>query len=616
MEGELSYYSYIQKLPRLSQSDIEKLYESEDIHKDNLDDQIDELSNKLGINNLFDFSCDKNNISEEDLKKLESLRLKRFHKLINGKKSIYRTFPSKELISKVVEGNLYLALCYSKKYYKEAGSDYSFDDLFQMASEALISAAKYYIPSSIAKFSTYASRCIDNSLKRDIYNKDKKKTIKNDFFRKELSKFNLIETLLNSIDKDSMVFRDSSIRFINKAIRKYNKNMYYCFDKTIPLFKKGFSIKDVMNLYRSLISDSYINELVDGDDLDFIKHYVSLNELDYHKKTIKFEKEKIKLYMFKIHCIKELIEFEKRYKKENNGNVPSLEEQYEFLIKNQRILKRKNNSREMFENKRMHFTSFYSEYYDKYNIDLLSDDNNRKTEKENFEEIFKMYSSSIKELLQGGCPYVACYDCSGIDVFLTNKYDSDYLYLLYEDELNEEEIRKLYDDFIEKYGSLDDSTLFVKECIQNRVNPVSSYVKEQNKKELPNNIAALDFMNSMQFYKSKLSKKDFESINKARITLYSLDDSFETERFSRDKKLSVEEEVEVKDFFNTYYNVLSTLSDEEKQVISLCYDVNGYVLFNNKEIADKLNMSSNKVRGIKTRSLNKIRESELKYYLD
>ncbi len=94
------------------------------------------------------------------------------------------------------------------------------------------------------------------------------------------------------------------------------------------------------------------------------------------------------------------------------------------------------------------------------------------------------------------------------------------------------------------------------------------------------------------------------------------DESLDVEKNTKNVKLSLEDEVISNIFFDTYYKVLNSLTDEEKQVMIMSYDVNGYSLLSNQEIATKLGLSTNKVRGIKTRALNKIRKSELKGYLE
>ena len=615
MSDGLSYYSYIQSLPHLSQDDIDRLYDEENICKIDLNEEINNMCSENAEERVLDAIFGKKELDEEEKKRLRKLRVKRFHKLINGKDAISRIYPSRELVNKVVEGNLFLAYFYSRKYYRRFSDEYSFDDLFQMSCEALMSAAEYYIPTSFAKFTTYASRCIDNKLKRELIIKEKKKYIKQDFFRTELSKAKIIYAVLNSVDADT--FNIVSYTKINKAIRSYNKKMFYCFGKVLPFLKDGSSIDDVWKLYNFLISESYINELVDNDDMEFIKQYVSICHKNYFKKTIITEKARVKLYMFKIYCIKELIEFEKQYKKDNNGKVPTKDEQYKHLLKNQRLLNRFYNDKAVMSKNEMYLTLFNDEYFKRYNINFLgSDTENRVWEKISLDDVFSIYSKSIRELKDKDNVKVKYYDCSGIMVVSLDDINDSNCKFIFEEVLTKDQCLKLYNDFINEYKSFDDSTLFVNKCISNRTKEVSEYVKKKNSIEVYRNIYVLDFMNSIMFHKSKLSKQDFDSIYKARITLYNIDESLEVEKNTRNVKLSLEDEVISNIFFDTYYKVLDSLTDEEKQVMIMSYDINGYNLLSSKEIASKLGLSTNKVRGIKTRALNKIRKSELKGYLD
>ncbi len=615
MSEGLSYYSYIQSLPHLSQDEIDKLYDEENICKIDLNEEINDLCSENAEEKILDAIFGKKELDEEEKKRLRKLRVKRFHKLINGKDAISRIYPSRELINKVVEGNLFLAYFYSRKYYKKFSDECSFDDLFQMSCEALLSAAKYYIPTSFAKFTTYASRCIDNKLKRELVIKEKKKYVKQDFFRIELSKANIIYAFLNSIDKNT--FNIVNYTKINKAIRSYNRKMFYCFGKVLPLFKNDSSINDVWNLYNSLINESYINELVSDEDMEFIKHYISISQKDYFIKTIMVERARVKLYMFKIHCIKELIEFEKQYKKDNNGKVPSKDEQYKHLLKNQRLLNRFYNDKAVMSYNEMYLTLFNDEYFKRYDIDFLgSDTENRVCEKIRLGNVFSIYSKSIRELKDKDNVNIKYYDCSGIMVVSLDDISNSNCKFIFEEVLTKDQCLKLYNDFINEYKSFDDSTLFVNKCISNRTKKVSEYVKKKNSREVYRNIYVLDFMNSIMFHKSKLYKQDFDSIYKARITLYNIDESLEVEKNTRNVKLSLEDEVISNIFFDTYYKVLDSLTDEEKQVMIMSYDVNGYSLLSNQEIATKLGLSTNRVRGIKTRALNKIRKSELNGYLD
>lgn len=92
-----------------------------------------------------------------------------------GKRRKSRNYPSNELRNKVFYGTIRLAQFYARRYQNQAKEKFTYDDLFQIASEALLSACHYYVPNGNANFFTYASCCIRNRLNKELYPKKRKK---------------------------------------------------------------------------------------------------------------------------------------------------------------------------------------------------------------------------------------------------------------------------------------------------------------------------------------------------------------------------------------------------------------------------------------------------------
>ena len=147
-----------------------------------------------------------------------------------GKRRKSRDYPSDELRNKVFHGTIKLARFYARRYQEKAKGKFTYDDLFQMASEALLSACHYYVPNGNANFFTYASCCIRNRLNRELFPKKKKRT--KNFFEHEKHNISYIDMFLNlqfrEIGKINPFDRYTPVGFIRKfkkLIAQYNSDM-------------------------------------------------------------------------------------------------------------------------------------------------------------------------------------------------------------------------------------------------------------------------------------------------------------------------------------------------------------------------------------------------------
>lgn len=119
--------------------------------------------------------------------------------LLHAKRGVNRQFPSQDLIKKVVDGSLDIALYHANQNRKYLDWDFTFDDLFQTASLALTNAAKNYIPNGPAKFRTYANVCVEKSILNQV-SKTIKKKYKGDFFKDEIDKAILVYKFVESFN--------------------------------------------------------------------------------------------------------------------------------------------------------------------------------------------------------------------------------------------------------------------------------------------------------------------------------------------------------------------------------------------------------------------------------
>ena len=541
---ELSYYSYIKHLPRLSDDEVKKLYYQDGYKKEDINDLIKSTHEQLGndaenrlLRAVFGDNDSNNQESSKLRKKLKRLECRKATLLAHGKSLEIRTFPSKELINKITTAHLYLAVYYANYYYKKGACEdgrFSFDDLYQMGSEALILAAKYYTPDGTAKFTTYASRCIENKLKKEIYTEKKREIIKSDFFFVEIEKMKLARKILASFGCKSNESSYCASKSTRKAIDSYNDAMYLCFEETLPRYT--LQKHNFIELYNYLIKDSYINELIDEEDNEFLRALCS--KYVGEARIIRFEMARIDLYLFKITAIKELMEYEKRYKADNNGNAPTKEEEYEFISK--RVKKLPPDLTDMPKR-----TNFTEAYYDTYGIDLLGDsDNNR---------------------------------------------------------IHEKRVLKSW------YGH----ESLVEECIKERTKTISDIVRRANAFEYENNKESYEREHIVSYLPKNISKLDFESICRARITFSSLELMREEQGDTIKSKRPTPEEAAIdEDIMDACDTVIEALPELDREVFKLWLSRDGYSKYSLTEIAKLLGITPKRAFYAKERALKKLRKDK------
>ena len=290
----------LRSIKRLDSQAIDNLYRQENVGGNKFEKKLKALEKELKdvTRELKDFdaknyisrffSAEDNYIYEEKRRKLsfrksdiegkieklkEHIEEEKIDSYVKGGYN-ERIIPSKELQNMIVEGNLYLCEVYANKYKNVFNVEY--DDIYQTAVIGLMSAARYYVPSKIAKFSTYASKCIENRILREY--KTKKKSTVN--YGDLLLELDILLDILHLIE-------DEKYWQATQYIRTHNKKMYLMGIPKYSIEKKNItkaeSKKIVWNyftkLYNKLSRSMGLSLSITNEERDFI----SL-ELSYKRK--------------------------------------------------------------------------------------------------------------------------------------------------------------------------------------------------------------------------------------------------------------------------------------------------------------------------------------------
>lgn len=326
-------------------------------------------------------------------------------------KRVSRKFPRNETRNEIVIGTFGLAIYLAKKYYYICDKTIDLDDLNQIAAEALISAAHYYIPSNLAKFSTYATKCIENSLKSAIWS-PKRKRVKSinrgDFFRKELDKCSKLKMYLTARELGNERQSLSTILIkMNKLILEHNREMFYRkeLNRVVNKVSKQKYLNDpeikLDELYQEfiqIINNGYFNLFIGQEEKEVVDLWVKY--IGYSGKSQGFNSYKnnnpmeffdrryslhclyyyIDWYVSKLSFMEKYLNTENRLKAENNGILPTEEE---ILAAMNQEIKQQNKIKCQLRKSSYHgkgalslpafkeYFSFWEEYKSVYGIDLL-----------------------------------------------------------------------------------------------------------------------------------------------------------------------------------------------------------------------------------------------------
>lgn len=454
------YYNFVKSLPRLTQQDVVELYKDESIDGKTIEDEIEELEklleNSAETKLLYRIFGDSYSEKMEEIIELEQ-RLEKLRYLSrNYDNVLYRStrgltfrnrkFPSVDLRNKIVTGHLYLAVYLAGVYFKNQDNTISFDDLVQSAYKALVSAAYYYVPNERAKFTTYASKCISNSLKREIYpqkcRRSKKQTFEN-YLQGEKDKVAYMEMFLNAIKDRDFKFKgqmggtlrrlDSSIlRDVDLQIKNYNQEKIFREEanRIIKRFLKTKSVNDVLDEYFRIMKEGKISVLITEEERDIINLLVSHEGVPQGKQILYETFYCLQLYLKKIDDILLYITAENESVKNNEGIVPTDEE---LLREINEFIKRDN--KEIFQLRKSGFFDFgrpsfrqycayRNEYLDTFGYDFFAPADWSESRTSEREDIASFYNERLVNLL-----IQACDELRGID--------SDKVVLYYENDEND-----------------------------------------------------------------------------------------------------------------------------------------------------------------------------------
>jgi len=664
--------------PTLSQEEIVALYESEGIREESVDEVIEQLHELIKhkkdelsalrlyklMSSIFGDDSEKMTVEveslEQEISQLErqANKLQRNykdcgHKFFVSTRGIIpknRVYPSIELRNKVVCGTLWLAKYWAGKYYRKTDNDVSFDDLLQMAYMALMSAAHYYIPSDRAKFSTYASKCIENKLKREIYHrkKVKKRSCKpEEFFQKEKDKIKYIKMFLEAhkskkglnkyYTKVKPEYISSILRRFRQNVRIHNREMKLTgqTSRLLPSFSGDRTSKkydDIVERIISMINDSKMKALVTNDDRELANLTVNYQKIPPEQQEIYELIYYLDCYLYKLDLIELYLETEKELTSKNEGVPPTDDEILEELGK-----KVRREEREIYKLKteglwetRYRITSFnyYHLYKKLYEVDpFVSPDEYQKykSKKQEREDIADYAQYEILERLD--CLIESIENCLSDRVILYFSED-ELIYDDWEEFWGEED----YDDEVANVFSKAEALERLRTIKRTIPELVDDYVEAELRKrrdivnaELAKENAPMVQHN--QLVRTSLEKSAFvkrtkqllRSTESTRISddiellfaddselLILLNSNANQRGFSRQATLSVEEEAENDAFLEDYYEALSNLPEEEREVLLRYFNEDGIHSMKAEDIASELGISKSRVYKIKAKALKRL----------
>ncbi len=322
----------------------------------------------------------------------------------HGIKKKERVYPTIETRNKVFCGTSNLLKIYAKIYYKKLEGKVEYDDIFQTAAEALLSACHYYVPTDKAKFTTYASRCIENKLKREYFKKKRKKrnTIEDEKVNIEYATM-YYDSLL-SVKKDQngkrhyRVHKPGMVERLNRKIRRYNdKVLNLGYPEKVKItasrIELSRSLESILDIILKLVQTGKINMIISDEErkmLDLTGDYL---ELEGDTKESWLVVEYFKLYQKKLMDIELYLETEKELMDKSDGIVPTREEIIKSLNKK---VKNFNSKLYSYQKDRYYSVpyiksrkSYLKAYEEEMGVCILTnpeEDNSRAKEKEKIKE--------------------------------------------------------------------------------------------------------------------------------------------------------------------------------------------------------------------------------------
>lgn len=357
-------YQELDSYLELSQEDIDHLYKEEGITEKSYSLQLHELETELKklkgedlsaedrlLSSIFGDTCSSEEPSNKEKiqeleEKIEELKKKapsfdeQLLAATTKRSRASRKYPSKELRDQIFLGTIGLARYYARTYYYKVKQQYRFDydDLFQIACEGLLSACHYYVPTGQATFRTYASRCIENRLKRTIRLSKRKKNVTLD---EELDRMHILKSFLEkevfkgygkifeleSLDKNQTV----ALHRLNKVILSYNQEVLNLGEpekvwnrvcRKQDRERSFEKLQEVFSMFERFFKEGEIRTLISDEDRELA--YLLSGKKNYKKKDTRAFTlfEYLELYIMRLYQIDLYLKTEKRLLEENHGILP------------------------------------------------------------------------------------------------------------------------------------------------------------------------------------------------------------------------------------------------------------------------------------------------------
>ena len=675
--------------PKLSQEEIVALYENEGIEICDAQQKLEELEKAL-LKKVFpdivangdaEISILRNMLNGEGLddpedekikeiqKELEELDEQRkqlkgfksyFHKFYvstSGVKPGFRKMPSFELRNEIVCGTIGLARYWASVYFRKTDNTIPFDDLFQVASGALMSAAHYYAPGGNAKFSTYASRCIENKLKREVYNKRrmKKRPYKpQDFFQREKDNLKYLQNFLLALKKTTSsgrkIYSDKYdqntftllLRF-KRLIMSHNREMRLReeMDRSFSSFTKIREQETLNNITQRIIrmiNDSKMKTLITNEDRELASLLVNFQNISKSRQETHELIYYLEIYEEKLGLIEQYLQMESQLTNENDGIVPTDEEILVALNKKiSKDNKEKNRlKKEGFLEEAPSYIPYHNykvEYEILYDVDPLIPpeeyengyNSSKKKERDDIAASMEEQMENLRWL------YDEIEQCESETVVLYFDYEDDLCpnynwqefnpdreYLTGDILSKNEALKKITEmmDFLTNIPEED----YVQIFLEQRKEKVNAILKEKNAPIIEQNreIKKQADLYDWGLTRQKRLKPNQIANTKRDIELLFGDDSEllilmnanrSKGKWYRNSSASIEDTALESVFFDDYYAALEQLSENEKQVLLMYFDKNGIHSMKAKEIGLQLSMTENQVYKTKAKALKKLRQN-------
>lgn len=594
--------------------------------------------------------CIRKEIKDQKLK-IETLNMqaenfgKAVLKSMVGKNTDMRKYPSIELRNKVVLANLGIARGIAARYYKKNPTKYEFDDLFQIACLGLLSASYYYVPLGEAKFSTYASKCIENKLKRELYPKKNKKQSSGVFhLKEEQDKISLLSDFLKVLPLGGN--ETSFLRYLNMCISQSNKK-HYAAGKGNQILKiplrglkglKAFNddaiarYDEFVDYFSKIVRQSHLNDLITDEERELVSMFANYKNVSpdcLDKWTLR---EYVKIYFNKLVNVIWYLEAESELNKEN-GDTPTRKEILDKLNKRVREYnsKMKHGINDYYYHNLKYPDNYIWEYYDNYDVDLFAEDAKEQREEEKWsisEDVRSKVNywidkyddllDEINELSHNSGLLIRCRVSSQTFGPKQLVCIEEYGDLELADDVLEFEVKELLSYLYNqlRYFNNDAVNDLVEGVLKERKENIVKIVKECNQSVFAHNKEVVedgeDF-SAFGKHKKKYNISDIDNIEEDIQVLFSIDDNLVESRIEakRAVDLSIEDSVEISMFLEDYHNALLELTDVERNVLMQWFDEDGLHTAGAKEIGESLGITPKKVYREKEKALKKLAKNQI-----